>query len=131
MIVGRLPHDKVRRLLRRARFLAIPSSCEENAPLAAIEALSEARPLLVTRTGGLPELAEEGKGRICDPGDTGAMAEAIRCLMDDEGGCYAAGEKALAFYRQALDPTAHRRGLEATYRRATDPAPASTEAGGQ
>jgi glycosyltransferase involved in cell wall biosynthesis len=116
VVVGRRPHAEIRQMLRRARFLAVPSRCEENAPLAAIEALSEARPLLVTRAGGLPELAEEGRGLICNPGDINDMAESIRRMMDDDDTCYSSGDSALAYYRRSLSPTAHRCALEAAYR---------------
>jgi glycosyltransferase involved in cell wall biosynthesis len=121
-IVGRLTQSEVRRTLRQARFVVIPSRCEENAPLAAIEGLSEGRPLIVTSAGGLPELAEEGRGLICDRGDVDAMAKAIQQLMDDSDLCRSAGSRARTFYSQALHPEVHRDGLEAAYRHATSSA---------
>jgi glycosyltransferase involved in cell wall biosynthesis len=47
-------------LLRRAAAFVMPSIWYENAPLAAIEALSWGSPLLVTSRGGAPELIDGG-----------------------------------------------------------------------
>jgi glycosyltransferase involved in cell wall biosynthesis len=115
MVIGRRPNAEIRQVLRQARYLAVPSRCEENAPLAAIEALSEGRPLLVTRAGGLPELVDEERGIACDPGDINGMAESIGRLMNDDSSCYSFGDRALSFYHRALSPSAHRSALEAAY----------------
>jgi glycosyltransferase involved in cell wall biosynthesis len=117
-IVGRLPPSDVRQMLREARFVVVPSRCEENAPLAAVEALSEGRPLVVPNAGGLPELVEASGGRVYAPGDVHDLAQTIRCLIDDGELCRTLGHGALQYYRQALDPTAHRNALEAAYRSA-------------
>jgi len=55
-------------LYRRARALVLPSLSHENAPLAAIEAMSWGTPLLVSRRGGLEELLHKGRsGRSFEP----------------------------------------------------------------
>ncbi len=52
---------------RGARGLIIPSQSYENAPLAAIEALSWGTPLLVSKRGGLEELVQDGAGIAVEP----------------------------------------------------------------
>ncbi len=66
-------------LYRRAAAFLMPSTCLENAPLAAIEALCWGAPLLVTARGGVPELLDDGRaGYSFDPspeGIVGALQE--------------------------------------------------------
>jgi glycosyltransferase involved in cell wall biosynthesis len=115
-IVGRIGHSAVGRLLRKARFVVVPSRCEENAPLAAIEALSEGRPLVVTRVGGLPELVQEDRGLVVTSASVGDLAAAIRRLVDDDLLCRSMGAQGLAFHRRSLSPKSHLSGLELAYR---------------
>ncbi len=48
------------RLYRASAAFVMPSTCLENAPLAAVEALSWGTPLLATTRGGVPELLHGG-----------------------------------------------------------------------
>jgi glycosyltransferase involved in cell wall biosynthesis len=112
---GRVPAREIRPMLERARFVAFPSRWHENAPLAAIEAMVAGRPLLVTARGGLPELADGGRGLVCSPDDVQEMAVVIRRLMTDDELCRRAGEASLAFARSELAPAAHRTQLEVAY----------------
>ncbi len=41
--------------MRRAKGLVLPSECEETFGLAAVEALAEGTPLVVSNLGALPE----------------------------------------------------------------------------
>jgi glycosyltransferase involved in cell wall biosynthesis len=113
--VGRAPSDEVDRLLREARFVALPSIWNENAPLAALEAVARGRPLIVSSIGGLPELAAESRGWTARPGDAQDLADKIRIAMADDGMCTRAGEAALAFARKELTPKRHLTLLERTY----------------
>jgi glycosyltransferase involved in cell wall biosynthesis len=112
---GRLPPERVAPLLREARFVTLPSVWDENAPLAALEAMAAGRPLLVSHTGGLPELVEGGAGLICRPGDAADIAAKVRRLMDDAELCRRAGAAALAMAEAEFDPGVHLRRLEAAY----------------
>ncbi len=85
--LGWRSHDEVGELLAAARYVAIPSVCEENAPLVALEALSAARPLLVSERGGLPELVASGAGLLCRPGDEIDLSRKIGRLMEDDETC--------------------------------------------
>jgi glycosyltransferase involved in cell wall biosynthesis len=122
--LGRLPHHEVPQVLAAARYLVMPSQCDENAPLAALEAMASGRPLLVTRVGGLPELVEGGGGFVCERGDVAGMAAQLRRLVRDDSLCRLAGTSALRFAFRELAPGMHRRNLEAAYSRAVGGAPA-------
>jgi glycosyltransferase involved in cell wall biosynthesis len=125
--LGQLPRDRVDEVLREARFLAIPSIWDENAPLAGLEALARGRPLLVTSRGGLPELVREETGLVCPPGDGPAMAEQIVRLMEDDALCLAAGTRGLSVSRRQFGPEMHLSRLEAAYQTCIDQGASASE----
>ena len=114
--VGRVPPEEVDQILRRARFVVLPSLWNENAPLAAMEAMARGRPLIASAVGGLPELAGEGRGRVVVPGDGADLARNIDDLMGDADACRLAGAAALAFAGEELTPERHLARLEQAYR---------------
>lgn len=114
--LGWRSHDEVGELVAAARYVAIPSVWEENAPLAALEALAAARPLLVSESGGLPELVATGAGVVSRPGDEIDISDKITLLMEDDELCRRASTEALTFARRWLDPERHLAGLESLYR---------------
>jgi glycosyltransferase involved in cell wall biosynthesis len=95
--------------------VVIPSVCEENAPFSAAEALAHGRPIIVSRIGGLPELAAEGRGFLCEPGDALAFAERIHRLTTDLQLCRDMGAKARRFAQEELSRAAHVQRLESLY----------------
>lgn len=113
--LGRLSHDDVRRVVSESRFVALPSSWDENAPLAALEAMAMGRPLLVTATGGLVELVANGEGMACPVGDVDALADAIVELSGNDDRCRALGAEALRRARAEFTPETHLERLEAAY----------------
>jgi glycosyltransferase involved in cell wall biosynthesis len=82
-------------LRARAAFAVVPSECFEVLSLAAIEALAAGLPVIATRTGGLPEVVDDGvTGLLVEAGDPGALACAMRCLMRDRDRVSEMGERA-------------------------------------
>jgi glycosyltransferase involved in cell wall biosynthesis len=70
---------------RRAAVCVLPSVWE-NFPYALLEAMSCGVPAVGTRTGGLPELIEDGvSGLIVPPADAAALAEALCRLLQNSG----------------------------------------------
>ena len=59
------------------------------------EAMASGKPMVLTNTGGTPEIAAEGVTAILvDPGDPDAMARAIKALLDDKEKAEAMGRLA-------------------------------------
>jgi glycosyltransferase involved in cell wall biosynthesis len=57
----------------------------ESFGMVALEAMACARPAIVSRNGGLPEVVDEGKtGELFEPGDVRGLAAAIRAYASDE-----------------------------------------------
>ena len=64
--------------------LFVLPSLWEGMPNAVLEAMAEAKPVVATRVGGVPELVEDGKtGILVPPGDTEALARALVDLFQD------------------------------------------------
>jgi glycosyltransferase involved in cell wall biosynthesis len=73
-------------LIRRYRHaaLSVLPSVWENFPYALLEAMACGLPAVGTRTGGLPELIEDGvSGLVVPPADPPALAAALCTLLDD------------------------------------------------
>jgi glycogen(starch) synthase len=83
---GLLPLAEVQRLLLGARVAVVSSTGFESFSYSALEAMAAARPIVVTRTGALPELIQhEQTGLIVTAGEAHEIASAMgRFLMDRE-----------------------------------------------
>jgi len=114
--LGQIPVEAVPAAIDRARFVVFPSTWDENAPLAALESMARARPIIASAAGGLPELAENGRGRLCLPGDADALAEAI-AGYDDAPRASADGDRARQFVLDECSPEPHLKGLLGVYER--------------
>jgi glycosyltransferase involved in cell wall biosynthesis len=80
--LGWLTADELALELRRCRALLFPSRWQEPFGILGVEALAQATPVIVARTGGVDEWADRGCLRV-EPGDVGGMAAAIRTVAGD------------------------------------------------
>lgn len=70
--------------LMRASDLVVLPSLSEGLPITLVEALALGRPVVATRVGGIPEVAEDQvTARLVPPGDTPALADAMCALLRD------------------------------------------------
>lgn len=70
--------------LSQADIFVYPSYYE-GMPMAVLEAMACALPVIATRTGGLPDLVKEGiNGLLVEPGKPEELAGALQILLDDE-----------------------------------------------
>lgn len=83
LLHGAKPWSYVRDMLSKAHCFALPSvitsgGMMEGIPVALMEAMAMACPVVATDLSGVPELVEDGvNGRLVPPGDARALAEAI------------------------------------------------------
>lgn len=85
---GGLPAPSVASMLRRADVAVLASQPVNNRfegiPVALMEAMSCALPVVATSVGGIPELVEhERTGLVVPPGDAAAIADALQRMADD------------------------------------------------
>jgi glycosyltransferase involved in cell wall biosynthesis len=105
-------HDMVMMLGRRLDIpdllpmfdIAVSSSDFEGSPLAVMEYMEAARPIVATNVGGVPDLIEDGvHGLLVPPRDPARLAAAIDALLRDPVQAQALGGRARERRRQEFD----------------------------
>ncbi len=71
-------------IFRRADVVALPYLDAEHSGVL-YTGLAFGKPMVVSAVGGFPEVADAGAARLVPPGDTGALAAALRELLGDDG----------------------------------------------
>jgi glycosyltransferase involved in cell wall biosynthesis len=87
-MLGTVPHTELLRLYgeRKVDCVVLPSldlgnGLHEGISVALMEGMAHGIPVIATRTGGLPELLENGAGVLVPPADAGALAEALERVL--------------------------------------------------
>lgn len=128
--------DSVAELMSCADLLVLPSQ-SESFGLVALEAMSSGVPVVATRTGGIPEVVEDGvTGVLGDVGDVQAMAEGAAALLGDDRRWREASRAARRFATERYGVDVVIPHYERYYRQVLDgdtaaspPSPASADAG--
>lgn len=82
---GKVNHQTVLELLRRASLFCYPTTASEGFPKAVLEALACGLPVVTTRVSVLEQLIGTGCGILIQEATPEALAEAVReCLTDQE-----------------------------------------------
>ena len=89
-LTGWLDEQGKRRALEDADVLVLPSHAEGQ-PLAVLEAMAYARPVVATDVGDIPELLACGAGRVVRVGDARGLAQALHELLGDRDAARAMG----------------------------------------
>jgi glycogen(starch) synthase len=101
---GWLSPEKMPQLFNQHSVVIVPSRWQEPFELVALQAAQMGRPVIASRTGGLPEIVIDGvTGMLCESENSSAMTEALRQLLLDASqaarmGC-AARAHASAFFK--------------------------------
>ena len=82
-------------IMRRGRFVILPSLCYESFPLVIMEAYACGKPVVASRIGALAELVEDGKtGLLFEPGNARDLAAKMRWLYEHKDTCVEMGMNA-------------------------------------
>jgi glycosyltransferase involved in cell wall biosynthesis len=82
--LGVLSEDELAYAYSAADVFLLPSLAD-NLPNTAIESSACGTPVVGFGVGGVPEIVRDGEtGRVVEPGDGAAFADAVRALLDDE-----------------------------------------------
>ena len=81
---GYVPNERLTEYYRLADLVCVPTLVEEAAGLVAMEAMACGRPVLATRSGGMPEYLEGSQAVLVDRGPelAGQLSWAIRMLYE-------------------------------------------------
>jgi glycosyltransferase involved in cell wall biosynthesis len=83
-LVGHQDQESLGHLRAGSSMSLLPSTWNEVAPYAAIEAAAAGKPVIGSDIGGIPEIVADGKtGLLVAPGDPEALAAAMRLLWHD------------------------------------------------
>ncbi len=83
--LGAIDHQQIPQVYQNADICLIPSVCEEAFGMPAAEAMAAGLPVIGTRTGGIPEIIDDGHtGFLVPKNDSGALAAAICHLLEDD-----------------------------------------------
>lgn len=99
-----------------ASRLLVQPSLTEGMPNAVLEAMSAGRPVVASRTGGVPELVvHEETGFLVAPGDPDALAAAIVRMLSDPAGAARLGAAGAARARSLFSMESVRSAFESVY----------------
>jgi glycosyltransferase involved in cell wall biosynthesis len=105
---GHVSPDQVRRHLAEASVLVIPSRCNENQPLAALEALAAGVPVVGSEVGGLPELIRPGiDGSLVGPNDQQQLARVLSSFIEDPDLAFDLGRAGRRRAEEEFGPARH------------------------
>jgi spore coat protein SA len=96
--------DSLAQLYRSATVYVQPTIFTEGFGMPVLEAMACGTPAVVSRSGGLPELVDDGEtGRVVPPGDSAALVRAIADVLDDVDGRPRMGARASAVAHAGYD----------------------------
>ena len=108
--------DDVPRLFACSDIVVLPSLYREGLSLSIIEAMCQARPVVVTSTGGNRELVEDGvNGFAVIPADAADLEAKLRILIADEGLRKTMGMAGRRRYEERFSSAIMMRQIEALY----------------
>jgi glycosyltransferase involved in cell wall biosynthesis len=113
-----LPNREVRRMMRNALALCVPSvpiqnGDSEGLPNVVLEAMASAAPVIASDVGGIGEAVEHGRtGFLLPPADSRAIAAAVLRLLGDQALCSQMGVAARAAAAAHFDALTQSRLLE-------------------
>lgn len=80
--------EELENIIRKSKFVVIPSICYENCPMSVIEAMAYGKSVIGSNIGGIPELIQdEITGLIFKSGDKNDLASKINYLLNNPRIC--------------------------------------------
>ncbi|NNM24526.1 MAG: glycosyltransferase family 4 protein, partial [Phycisphaerales bacterium] len=117
--------DDMPRLMQACDLLVAPfldSFGPSDYFMAVLEAMACGKPAIASRVGGMPEVLDDTRGRLIDPTDEDALADAMTSFVADPEHSRAAGRNAREYTEQHFDPARVAATHETLYTRLRNPA---------
>ncbi len=95
--------DDALKIMSESDVVVFPSLKPEGFGLTVAEAMHLGKPVIAAPVGGTAELVQNGvTGLAVEPGDVGALAQAVRDLLDDRERAQALGSRGKRFIEQLV-----------------------------
>lgn len=100
--------NELESLIRKCKFMIIPSEWYENAPMSIIECMAYGKPVIGSNIGGIPELIENGRsGLTFKCKDSNDLANKINTLLDDKEIIINMGKESRRIAQDQYDKSIH------------------------
>jgi len=117
---GSVPPARVHELMRSAAVSVMPSRAYENMPIAILESMACAVPVIGTALGGISEMIDPGRdGELVPANDPHAMAAALRSFLESPEHAFAMGKAGRRKVDERFSPQDHLARLMDAYALAT------------
>jgi len=84
--LGQIPSDELFEVMKRARFVVLPSLCYENFPVTVVEAYACGVPVVASELGAMKEVVVHGRtGLLFRPGDAEDLAAKVSFAWNNSG----------------------------------------------
>jgi glycosyltransferase involved in cell wall biosynthesis len=98
-LLGWIEPDSLRKLVKGAKFVIVPSLCYEQFPMAVAESFCCSVPVLASNHGAMADLVEDGvTGRVFEPGSAASLAAATTEMCNNGELCLQIGRNARKEY---------------------------------
>jgi len=106
--LGFVPGNELWKMMAQAAVVVVPSIWNEPYGLVALEAMCQGTPIIVAKSGGLPEIIGDSEAGIAVPaGDAKALARAISSIVAHPDRAKTMGKAARERAKEIGDPQAH------------------------
>lgn len=105
---GFVPGKELWSMMGKAAVVVVPSIWNEPYGLVALEAMCQGTPIIVAKSGGLPEIVgDSDAGTVVPAGDAKALAKAISAIVEHPDRAETMGKAAYERAREIGDPQGH------------------------
>jgi len=106
--LGKKEGEDLKSLLKKAKFIVVPSEWYDNSPLVIYEAFSMGKPVIGSDIGGISELVDHGvNGLLFPSGDDRELAKQIKFLINHPHAIEQFGKAARKKAEAEFDPEIH------------------------
>jgi glycosyltransferase involved in cell wall biosynthesis len=106
--IGYQPPVKIIELIAGCRASILPSLCWDNYPYSVLETMMAGKPVIASRTGGIPEQVEHRRtGLLFTPGNSAELSNCIAELLDDRETAETMGKVGRTKVRRECSPETH------------------------
>lgn len=120
-MVGFVEGARLQELFKNALCTVVPSECMETFGLTSLESFAHGRPVVASRTGGIPEVVTHGEnGFLCPPGDAAALRTHLMWMATHRQKATSMGFAGRRKLDSSFHPERHYARIYAIYRKALE-----------